>query len=79
MLTPFLLLLAPDDVSHPSQPKAYSSLGKFFVVPMLFGLGGALGWGGWISAAEGEREAIGILVVAGYALWWGWRVFRARA
>lgn len=66
-------------MTHPTQPKPYSSLGKLFVVPMLIGLGGALGWGAWTSAAEGEREAICILVVAGYALWWGWRVLRARA
>ena len=79
MLSPSPNLLAPDDVTDPSQPKACSSLGKLFVVPMLFGLGGALGWGGWISAAEGERAAICILVVAGYALWWSWRVLRARS
>ena len=66
--------------AQPAQPKAYSSLGKFFVVPMLFGLGVALCICAWIGLVEGDRDAVYyFLIPGGYALWWSWRVLRARS
>jgi len=67
-------------VTQPAQPKAYSSLGKFFVVPLLFGLGVTPLTGASICLEEGDITGIywfGILGI--FSLWWSWRVLRARS
>ena len=66
-------------MTQTAQPKAYSSLGKFFVVPILFGIGVALCIGAGIDLVDGDRGWFYPLVFAGYALWWSWRVLRARS
>ena len=66
-------------VAQPAQPKAYSSLGKFFVVPMLFGLGVALCTAAGIDLVDGDRGGLYPLIFGGFALWWSWRVLRARS
>ena len=67
-------------MTQTAQPKAYSSLGKFFVVPLLFGLGVALLTGAWICLEEGDSSGVySFLILGNFSLWGSWRVLRARS